>query len=283
MHSSTGNNPQPGLKDNPGKTQAVFSDDHPYFPSDCKHCAFYNPTIKARLQNIFRAQTKDCYHCPYIDGCINEVGEQQKQFMEERRAEYQRLLNDPDYKNVRFSEKTGGVKATHIRHNKHQNDKTLFFGNMTGDELENECVDTIFHLGHSVILREENTTRGIINGQLQAKRELDCILDGKIADIASITKDRDSYHYTLLHKNRQLKDFNVEHDTQADSLILYFHDPRMYSEERIRKSIEILPTLRLWEKDELGNSYLTDELVTVYIKHIICVTKDGLWREYDIK
>lgn len=67
------NNPQPGLKDNPGKSQAIFSDDHPYFPSDCRHCAFYNPTVKARLQNVFTARVKDCYHCPYIDGCINGV------------------------------------------------------------------------------------------------------------------------------------------------------------------------------------------------------------------
>lgn len=68
-----GNNPQPGLKDNPGKSQAVFSDDHPYFPSDCKHCAFYNPTLKARLSTVITARVKDCYNCPYIDGCIDGV------------------------------------------------------------------------------------------------------------------------------------------------------------------------------------------------------------------
>ncbi len=46
------NTPQPGLKSNPGKTAEVFSDDHPYFPTDCRHCAFYKPGTKARLQNI---------------------------------------------------------------------------------------------------------------------------------------------------------------------------------------------------------------------------------------
>ena len=63
----SGNNPQPGLKDNPGKTQALFSDDHPYFPSDCKHCAFYKPSAKARLATVITAQIKDCNHCPYIE------------------------------------------------------------------------------------------------------------------------------------------------------------------------------------------------------------------------
>lgn len=67
------NNPQPGLKDNPGKSQAVFSDDHPYFPSDCKHCAFYNPTIKARLATVITARVKDCFNCPFINGCIDRA------------------------------------------------------------------------------------------------------------------------------------------------------------------------------------------------------------------
>lgn len=73
--SPAGNDPQPGLKDNPGKSQAVFSDDHPYFPSDCQHCAFYNPTLKARLATVITARVKDCYNCPYIDGCIGRVME----------------------------------------------------------------------------------------------------------------------------------------------------------------------------------------------------------------
>ena len=37
---------------------------------NCNHCAFYKPNIKSRLRSLFKAQTKDCYHCPYIDGCI---------------------------------------------------------------------------------------------------------------------------------------------------------------------------------------------------------------------
>ena len=71
--SPSGNNPQPGLTDNPGKTQAVFSDDHPYFPTDCRHCPFYNPTLKARLATVITARVKDCNHCPYVDGCIDKA------------------------------------------------------------------------------------------------------------------------------------------------------------------------------------------------------------------
>ena len=75
--SPAGNDPQPGLKENPGKSQAVFSDDHPYFPSDCKHCAFYNPTLKARLTTVITARVKDCFNCPYIDGCIDRAATKQ--------------------------------------------------------------------------------------------------------------------------------------------------------------------------------------------------------------
>ena len=290
MPSSTGNTPQPGLKDNPGKTQAVFSDDHPYFPSDCKHCAFYNPTIKARLQNIFRAQTKDCYHCPYIDGCINEVGEQQKQLLEERRNEYHRLLNDPDYKNVRFNEKTGGVYAEHRLHSTQDNNKELFFGNMTGIDLEKEFADIAFHKGHSIIMRQEATIKDIIGKQITYNRELDTLIDGRLADIASVTIGKDSYEYKLLKKNGQLMEFNAQHGENADTVILYFHDQSMYSEKRIHDSVDKLFKLHKPAKDETGKpikddngeQVYTDELYEVFIKHVICVTKKGIWKEYHL-
>lgn len=99
--SPAGNDPQPGLKDNPGKSQAVFSDDHPYFPADCKHCAFYNPTLKARLATVITARVKDCYHCPYIDGCIDRTAEI-KRTMKERKKEARKavqgkMLTNPDF------------------------------------------------------------------------------------------------------------------------------------------------------------------------------------------
>lgn len=79
--------PQPGLKGNPGTTGETFSDNHPYFPKSCNDCAFYNPKFKDRLKNLFTNREKDCYHCPYIDGCIygaekNEVKEIKKEARE---------------------------------------------------------------------------------------------------------------------------------------------------------------------------------------------------------
>ena len=68
--------PQRGLENNPGKDGHTFSDNHPYFPDNCKQCAFHKAaTIKNKLQRLFENRTKDCYNCPYIDGCISRMEE----------------------------------------------------------------------------------------------------------------------------------------------------------------------------------------------------------------
>ncbi len=47
--------PSPGLGGNPARTAQIFSDDHPYFPSECAACPF-----KGRLS---AKHTKACYDC----------------------------------------------------------------------------------------------------------------------------------------------------------------------------------------------------------------------------
>ena len=87
--------PQRGLKSNPGKDGIIFSDNHPYFPTDCKHCAFYKPTMTDKLKTIFVNRAKDCYNCPYIKGCIERIAEIKKdkeRVLEERK----RLMDSPE-------------------------------------------------------------------------------------------------------------------------------------------------------------------------------------------
>jgi hypothetical protein len=265
--SPAGNNPQPGLKDNPGKSQAVFSDDHPYFPADCKHCAFYNPGTIARLQNVFRAQTKDCYHCPYIDGCINEVGKQQKQLLQERQNEYHRLLNDPDYKNVQFDEKSGGIKATHVGHSiLDDNNAQTFFDGMKPAELEMECQNLLYRWGHKAILRDEYANKRI------ARRppSLDLELDGVIMDIRSITQEG-MYGGALTAKNHQLGNVKKKTGLVADSVCLHFHDASMFSEERLIKDMD-------WYKE-----YIVKVGSKQRIKHVyVVVNGESRLRIYDI-
>ena len=70
-----GEAPQPGLTNNPGKDGHTFSQEHPYFPKSCASCGFYKKaSIKNRLLPAFlNIRAKDCYNCPYINGCISRM------------------------------------------------------------------------------------------------------------------------------------------------------------------------------------------------------------------
>ena len=69
--SDSGATPHQGLENNPGKDGHIYNDTHPYFPKSCNECAAYRAGgLKNRLKLLFRNQKKDCYNCPYIDGCI---------------------------------------------------------------------------------------------------------------------------------------------------------------------------------------------------------------------
>ena len=83
-----GEAPQPGLTNNPGKDGHTFSHDHPYFPKSCSSCSFYNKaTLKNRLLPKFlNARAKDCYNCPYIDGCLPGQNKVEKQRTEQQKA-----------------------------------------------------------------------------------------------------------------------------------------------------------------------------------------------------
>ena len=63
--------PQRGLENNPGKDGHTFNDTHPYFPKNCSQCPAYRKSgIKNRLLTLFENRKKDCYNCPFIDGCL---------------------------------------------------------------------------------------------------------------------------------------------------------------------------------------------------------------------
>ena len=63
--------PQRGLENNPGKDGHTFSENHPYFPSDCSRCfAYKKGGFSNRLKAVFLNREKDCYNCPFINGCI---------------------------------------------------------------------------------------------------------------------------------------------------------------------------------------------------------------------
>lgn len=66
--------PQRGLDRNP-KDGQLFSDKHPYFPKDCASCFAYKQAKGARnlLRRLFENRQKDCYNCPYANGCVEKI------------------------------------------------------------------------------------------------------------------------------------------------------------------------------------------------------------------
>ena len=60
--------PSKGLEGNPATTAQVFSDEHPYFPADCKECPFNNNPLKAIIN-----KKKDCYSCRKILMAITQA------------------------------------------------------------------------------------------------------------------------------------------------------------------------------------------------------------------
>lgn len=67
---------QRGLENNPGKDRHIFNDTHPYFPNKCSNCfAYKNSGLKNRLTQLFTNRQKDCYNCPFIDGCLDRSRE----------------------------------------------------------------------------------------------------------------------------------------------------------------------------------------------------------------
>lgn len=262
--------PSPGLGGNPAKTGQVFSDDHPYFPSDCAHCGIYNASIKNRLASVFYDRKKDCYNCPYIRSCINEInGEVER--IKANRQRYRHLEKDGNYEDVKFNKTNGGLTATHKGHISHDGPKAerFFSEKITSTELEKECQEHLFRTGHVAILLDESKKRH--GNYLPA---LDIELDGVRMDIRSVT-GKGWYSNIFVKKNDQLRRYNARLDIEekADSLCLYFHDPSLFDEQKMIKSINYFKFYRT----ESG------ELLEKHLKRVYCVIRgyDGV-KTYEI-
>lgn len=231
---------------NPGKSMRLFPDRHPYLPKGCGDC-------DKRLNLAYNPGSVTCAVC-------DEIRRQAR--IKQNRELYQKLLNDPDYKDVEFNPETGALKATHVGHNTHPNQERTFFNNtMNGDDLENEFMQLAFNSGHSVIFNNESQI-GPDGKQLSS---LDMIFDGVVMDIKSITKKKFNYGSAIKCKNSQLSKYNRREDIEitADTLCLYFHDADMYSDNCITEGIR-------WIRSKNFN--------ISGIRHIICAlrTSDGL-------
>lgn len=98
---------------------------------------------------------------------VSEMKTKEHERIEANRREYERLLADPDYTDVEFNPKNGGLKAKHKNHNIDK-DKGWY---------ELEVQETAYQHGHSVILEEEIHT-------IQGKKNVEGLFDGLPFEIA---------------------------------------------------------------------------------------------------
>ncbi|MBR1516957.1 MAG: hypothetical protein IJ620_02275 [Bacteroidales bacterium] len=235
----TAGNPQknievPGLKGNPATTGKIFSDDATYF-TRCQN----KETVEPIAQSI---------------------------------VEFERLQHTGDYKDMVFDWHNGAYKGVHKKHIDHSNPKEerYFDDKVTVTQLEKECMDEVYRMGHRAILLEE----GIKGADKKPICCLDLRLDGRIMDIRTITIGQaNNIRNGIWKKNSQLAIYNSLNDTKADSICLYFRYPDMFKDELVREAIA---NFKQQSKPD-GTS------ITIHVKHVICVVKGyNQVIEYDI-
>lgn len=96
------------------------------------------------------------------------------------------------------------------------------------------------------------------------------LLDGKRMDIASVTKDVINYRNVFNNKNSQLHRYNhLEYvNEKADAVCLYFHEPKMFSEQKVYDGMQRLKEMKYIDA-ETGK----EKSPNVIIKHVYCVVR----------
>ena len=133
--------------------------------------------------------------------------------IEANRKEYHRLLNDCNYTNVQFNEKTGGLLATH---KEHHFDTTIGKFGIPRGNYEKIAIDVLYDYGKSIVLWSEKNGIGISMP--------DGLMDWKIFDIKGIEGTG----------KRNIVDKISDAGAQgAETIVLYYHDAGIFDLQKI--------------------------------------------------
>ena len=136
--------------------------------------------------------------------------------IEANRKEYERLLKDDDYTDVRFNPRNGALSAIH---KKHHFDPTIGkFGIPRGD-YERISLDVLYEYGRCIILDSEYTKDGV--------KAPEGFLDGKRFDIKGVEG--------IGGRNIIDKISNAGRQG-AESIVLYYHDANLFDFQKIVNS-----------------------------------------------
>jgi hypothetical protein len=139
-----------------------------------------------------------------------------KQRILANKQEYTRLKADPNYTDVKFDGKTGGLLAIHKDHNF---DPTIGkFGIPRGD-YEHIAAEVLYKNGKSVVFASEKS----ISGQ----KTPEGILEGKIFDIKGVEGvGKRNIEYKLFEASRQ----------GVETVVLYYYDKNIFDKQCILNS-----------------------------------------------
>jgi hypothetical protein len=135
--------------------------------------------------------------------------------MEENRKEFERLKNDPDYTEVKFDDKTGGLQATHKDHNF---DPAIGIFGIPRGEYEKLVVEILYDYGYKAILESEKAGYKI--------KTPEGFLNDKIFDIKAIESDG---KYTVRNK------FLSANKQKVETVVLYYHETSVFSIQKLKE------------------------------------------------
>lgn len=229
---------------------------------DCPYCDSFTNIIHAFKGNLLPLHPRCvCYSTPVFASdnsslfFVNNL-----ELYRRNLKEYALLEKDKNYHDVAQGKYNAAVTAIHNKHKIRTGKKEhrYFEENLTSSQLEVKCQEESARMGHSLVLVSE----GEIGADGNTKTALDAYADWRRADIKSITTNgRNTVRNALYDKSDQIFSFNNTYPgANTDTVILYFHDPKMFDKKHVIWS---------WHQACFRNG----KPVPNHIRKIICVVR----------
>ena len=138
--------------------------------------------------------------------------------IETNRKEYERLIKDGNYTDVRFNQKNGALSAIH---REHHFDPTIGIFGMPRGNYERIVLNVLYDYGMAVILGSEKLGREI--------KVSEGYLNGSLFEIKGIEG---------MSKYNVIKDLKDASKKRAEVIVLYYHDINLFSEIQVRESYQ---------------------------------------------
>ena len=135
--------------------------------------------------------------------------------IEANRKEYERLLKDDNYTDVRFNPENGALAATHKDHNF---DNAIGVFGIKRGEYERISLDVLYKNGNRVVLGSEKTG--------YKKKVADGILNEKKFDIKGVEGTGE---------NNIINDIKDVNKKGVESIVLYYHKRNLFDEKRLKE------------------------------------------------